>query len=384
MLIINFTIMEIIGRYNTAKIYTENIDTEAISQIYQMLNIPAFADTQIRIMPDVHCGNGSVVGFTMTMNEFICPKVVGVDIGCGINAYQLGKIDCSVPDFDVFLRENIPSGREVNSNRRDKYFELTPELSTLIQKVGLKDYDRIIKSIGTLGGGNHFIELAVDDEKNFWLIIHSGSRYLGLLVCEFHQQRAKAYLKKKYQGAGAYHNREFMPVNDEGVEYIEDMKIAQQYASTNRRIMAQVLIEEFFLKKFNTCECIESVHNYIDFTDKVIRKGAISATKDRLVIIPMNMRDGSILARGKGNADWNNSAPHGAGRLLSRGEAKEVVTMAEYIDSMKGIYSTCINEHTIDESPMAYKPMDDIVPKILDTVEVIAMLKPVYNYKAGS
>jgi len=376
--------MEIIGRYNTAKIYTENVDNETLSQIYQLLNIPAFANTQICIMPDVHFGSGAVVGFTMTMNDFICPKVIGVDIGCGISAYNIGKLDFSLPEFDVFLREHIPAGREVNSKRRDKYFDLTTDLSSLIQKVGLKDYDRIIKGIGTLGGGNHFIELAKDQEENNWLIIHSGSRYLGLLVCEFHIKRAKAYLKAKYQGAGAFHDIEYMPVAEEGVEYIEDMKITQRYASTNRKIMAQVLIEGFFLKKFNTCECIESVHNYIDFKDKVIRKGAISATSGRLMIIPMNMRDGSILARGKGNPDWNLSAPHGAGRLLRRGEAKELITLAEYKKSMQGIFSTSIHESTIDESPMVYKPMEEIVPKIQDTVEIISMLKPAYNYKAGN
>jgi tRNA-splicing ligase RtcB (3'-phosphate/5'-hydroxy nucleic acid ligase) len=376
--------MDIIGRYNTAKVYTDIVDSETLSQIYQLLNIPAFADTQIRIMPDVHYGSGAVVGFTMTMNEFICPKVIGVDIGCGVSAYKIGQVDFSLPEFDTFLRANIPSGREVNSSRRDKYFDLTLELGALIEKVGLKDYDRIIKGIGTLGGGNHFIELSVDDEKNIWLIIHSGSRYLGLLVCEFHQQRAREQLINKFQGAGAYHNFEFMPVNEGGREYIEDMKLTQQYASTNRRIMAQVLIEGFFSKKFKACTSIESVHNYIDFADKVIRKGAISAAKDKLVIIPMNMRDGSILARGKGNADWNFSAPHGAGRILSRGDAKELITMNEYKESMKGIYSTSVLESTIDESPMAYKSMDVILPKIQDTVEIISMLKPVYNYKAGN
>ena len=376
--------MDIIGRYNTAKVFTDIVDNETLSQIYQLLNIPAFADTQIRIMPDVHYGSGAVVGFTMTMNEFICPKVIGVDIGCGVSAYKIGQVDFSLPEFDAFLRANIPSGREVNSTRRDKYFDLTPELETLIEKVGLKDYDRIIKGIGTLGGGNHFIELSVDDEKNIWLIIHSGSRYLGLLVCEFHQQRAREQMINKFQGAGAYHGFEFLPVNEGGRDYIEDMKITQQYASTNRRIMAQVLIEGFFSKKFKACNRIESVHNYIDFTDKVIRKGAISAAKDKLVIIPMNMRDGSILARGKGNPDWNLSAPHGAGRILSRGDAKDLITMSEYQESMKGIYSTSVLESTIDESPMAYKSMDVIVPKIQDTVEIIATLKPVYNYKSGN
>lgn len=375
--------MDIIGRYNTAKIFTEIIDNEAISQIYQLLNIPAFADTRIRIMPDVHYGNGAVVGFTMTMNDFICPRIIGVDIGCGINAYKLGQMDSSLVEFDRYLKENIPSGSNINPERKNKSMDVSSDLSELIEKTGLKEYDRIIKSIGTLGGGNHFIELAKDNDNNIWLIIHSGSRYLGLLVCEFHQQRARNYLKNKFKGAGAYHNLEFMPAKEEGVEYFEDLKITQQYASTNRRTMGQILIEGFFSKKMKDCECIESIHNYVDFKEKVIRKGAISATKDKLVIIPLNMRDGTLLAKGKGNEEWNFSAPHGAGRLLRRGEAKEVISLDEYKNSMKGIYSSSVLESTIDESPMVYKPMEAIIPVIQDTVEVISMLKPVYNYKAG-
>lgn len=376
--------MEIIGRYNNAKVFTDMVDAEATSQIYQLLNIPAFANSQIRIMPDVHYGSGAVVGFTMTLNEYVSPSVVGVDIGCGINAYNLGKLDFDASAFDNFLRKNIPAGREVNSFRRDKYFEESDDLNALINKVGQKDYDRIIKGIGTLGGGNHFIEVARDENENFWLIIHSGSRYLGLLVCEFHKQRAKRYMKEMFHGAGAYHNFEFMPLEGAGSEYAEDLKTTQQFASDNRRIMAQVLIEGFFRQKFNTCVCIESVHNYIDFRERIVRKGAISATKDKTVIIPMNMRDGSILATGKGNAHWNYSAPHGAGRLLSRGSAKEQVSMAEYREAMKGIFSSSVNESTLDESPMVYKPMQEIIDRIGDSVEINSILKPAYNYKAGN
>lgn len=376
--------MEITGRFNSAQVFTEMIDAEATSQIYQLLNIPAFAGSQIRIMPDVHYGSGAVVGFTMTMNEFICPAVVGVDIGCGINAYKIGKVDFSPKDFDEFLRTFIPAGREVNTSRRDKYFEPSAELTSLINKVGLKEYDRIVKSVGTLGGGNHFIEIASDEEENIWLIIHSGSRFLGLLVCDYHRMRARNYLKEKFQGAGAYHHFEFMPIDKEGKEYLDDLKITQQFASDNRRVMAQVLIEGFFKKKFSACSVTESVHNYVDFTDRVIRKGAISASKDKTVVIPMNMRDGSIVARGKGNAEWNFSAPHGAGRLLSRGSAKEVISLAEYTEAMKGIYSSNVNESTLDESPMVYKPMEEITSRIGYTVEILSVLKPVYNYKAGS
>jgi RNA-splicing ligase RtcB len=376
--------MEITGRYNSAQIFAELVDGEATSQIYQLLNIPAFAGSQIRIMPDVHYGSSAVVGFTMTMNEFICPAVVGVDIGCGINAYRIGKMDFSAPDFDRFLKQHIPAGREVNSNRRGKYFEPSSDLTSLIQKVGPKDYDRVIKSAGTLGGGNHFIEIDKDEEENLWLVIHSGSRFLGLLVCDFHRMRARNYLREKFQGAGAYHHFEFMPLEMEGKEYIDDVNITQQFASDNRRVMAQVLIEGFFKTKFSSCELIESVHNYVDISDRVIRKGAIAAHCDKKVIIPMNMRDGSIIARGKGNAGWNYSAPHGAGRLLSRGSAKEVISMAEYRETMKGIYSTSVNESTLDESPMVYKPMEEILSQIADSVDILSFIKPVYNYKAGS
>jgi RNA-splicing ligase RtcB len=375
--------MEIIGRYNNAQVFTDMVDAEATSQIYQLLNIPAFADSKIRIMPDVHYGSGAVVGFTMTLNEYVSPSVVGVDIGCGINAYNLGRLDFEASAFDNFLRTNIPAGREVNSFRRDKYFQESDDLNSLINKVGPKDYDRIIKSVGTLGGGNHFIEVARDENQNFWLIIHSGSRYLGLLVCEFHKQRAKKYMKEKFQGAGAYHNFEFMPLEGAGSEYVNDLKTTQQFAADNRRIMAQVLIDGFFRLKFNSCNCIESVHNYIDFKERIVRKGATSAAKDKMVIIPMNMRDGSILATGKGNAHWNYSAPHGAGRLLSRGSAQEQVSMAEYREAKKGIFSSSINESTLDESPMVYKPMQEIIDRISDTVEINSILNPVYNYKAG-
>ncbi len=375
--------MELIGRYNKAEIFTEIIDSESISQIYGMLNVPAFADSQIKIMPDVHYGKGCVVGFTMTLNEWVCPRIVGVDIGCGINAYKIGKIDFQCSDFDKFLRENIPSGRETHSVKRDNYFSESPELSSLISKVGLKDYQRIVKSVGTLGGGNHFIELAKNEHDEIYLVIHSGSRYLGVLVCEFHINRAKEFLRQKFSGASAFNNFEFMPRENEGAEYVQDLKITQEYASTNRRVMAQILIEGFFNKKFSKCEVIESIHNYIDFKDKVVRKGATSARKGLAVIIPMNMRDGSIIATGLGNSEWNLSAPHGAGRLFGRGDAKKLISLQEFQESMEGIFSTCIDTSTIDESPMAYKPIDEIISRIKDSVEITNVIKPIYNYKAS-
>lgn len=375
--------MKIQGKYNEAIVYTDLIDNDSLNQIYAMLNIPAFANSKIRIMPDVHCGKGSVVGFTMTMNEYICPFVVGIDIGCGVDAYNLGQTEVDLPQFDEFLQSHIPSGRNVNDVRALDYFNLTSELESLIQKVTLKNYDRVLKSLGTLGGGNHFIELDKDKEGNVWLLIHSGSRYLGLAVFDYHQQVARNYIKKNFNGASAYYRNEYMLLKNEGAEYLYDMKLTQEYAALNRKVMASILIEKYFGKIFKTIEHINSTHNYISFEDKIIRKGAISAQKDEMLIIPLNMRDGIIICRGKGSADWNYSAPHGAGRVLSRGRAKEVVSIEEFQQSMQGIYSTSVNKSTIDESPMAYKPAEMIIDAIGDSAEIINVAKPIYNFKSS-
>jgi RNA-splicing ligase RtcB len=375
--------MKIQGKYNEAIVYSDLIDNDSLNQIYAMLNIPAFADSKIRIMPDVHCGKGSVVGFTMTMNEYICPFVVGIDIGCGVDAYKIGQAEVDLPEFDNFLQANIPSGRNVNELRALDYFDITNELEDLIQKVTLKNYDRVLKSVGTLGGGNHFIELDKDEEGNTWLLIHSGSRYLGLAVFEYHQQVARNYIKNKFHGASAYYRNEYMHLKNGGAEYLQDMKLTQEYAALNRKVMASIIIEKFFNRKFNNTKHINSTHNYICLEDKIIRKGAISAHKDKMLIIPLNMRDGILICRGKGNADWNYSAPHGAGRILSRGQAKESLSLDEYHQSMKGVFSTCVNNSTIDESPMAYKPAEMIIDAIGDSVEIITTAKPIYNFKSS-
>ena len=375
--------MKVQGKYNEAIIYTNEIDNAALTQIYGMLNIPAFADTQIRIMPDVHVGKGSVVGFTMTLNDFISPTLVGVDIGCGVNAYNLGKADPNLKEFDLFINSKIPSGRSTNLKRTEKYFKTSDALLQLIEKVSVAQYDRILKSVGTLGGGNHFIELDKDTDGNLWLLIHSGSRYLGLAVYEYHQKIAKAYIKDSFQGAGAYHGFEFMPVKGVGEEYISDLKTTQEYASTNREVMAGIIIEEFFKLKMKNIEKILSTHNYVDFTDNVVRKGAIASRKDEPLVIPLNMRDGILICKGKSNSDWNYSAPHGAGRIFSRGQAKELISLSEYEESMKGIYSSSVNISTIDESPMAYKPKEMILNSVNETVDIVSIARPVYNFKAG-
>lgn len=376
--------MKIQGKYNEAIIYADELDNAALTQIYGMLNIPSFADSSIRIMPDVHFGKGSVVGFTMTLNEYVSPNVVGVDIGCGVDAYKIGNVDINLQEFDEFVNAFIPSGRDTNAIRLTDYYTLTSEMEELFIKVSKNNYDRIHKSVGTLGGGNHFNEVNIDRENNLWLLIHSGSRYLGVAVYDYHSLKAKAYIKKSFQGAGAFHGSEYLPINGEGEEYISDMKLAQSYAFTNREVMAKIIFDKFFGIKFKDIQSIRSTHNYIDFKDNIVRKGAISAHTDEMLVIPMNMRDGVLFCKGKGNAEWNFSAPHGAGRVLSRGETKELVSLEEYQKSMEGIFSSSVSKATLDESPMAYKSMELIMNSIGDTVEIVDVAKPIYNFKAGS
>lgn len=374
--------MTIQGKYNSAEIFTNNIDEESIKQIYSILNNPGFVDSQIRIMPDVHAGKGSVIGFTMSFNDYITPTVVGVDIGCGMNAYKIGKCEIDLKSLDKFIHKAIPSGKEVRVNPVENSLLNSENLLRLIKKVTEEDYDRVARSIGSLGGGNHFIELNKDNEDNIWLVTHSGSRNLGLKVCGYHQNKAKEFIKKKFNGSSAYNNAEFMPMDDGGSEYLEDMKITQEYALQNRYTICMIILEEYFGKKTKDCESIISVHNYINFSDKIVRKGAISAHNGERVIIPLNMRDGSIVAKGKGNKNWNYSAPHGAGRILSRSGAKKHVLLDEYIKTMKNVYTSSVNKSTIDESPMAYKPSEEIINLIKDTADIDFVMKPIYNFKS--
>jgi len=373
--------MKIQGKYNSAEIFTDNVDGKTIRQIYNLLNNPGVADSHIAIMPDVHVGKGVVVGLTMSFAEYIIPSLIGVDIGCGIAAYKIGNADLNLKKFDMFVMENIPAGRQTHTGFAKKYFAPSSELSGLIEKVAPKNYLRIICSVGTLGGGNHFLELDRDEENNLWLVVHSGSRNLGLQVCRYHQDRAKEYIKKEFKGAGAYHGMEYMSLEGGGDEYLEDMKIAQEYAVQNRTVMSRIIIEGFFGKKISECESVSSIHNYFNFEDKIIRKGAIAAPAGENVIIPLNMRDGSVIAAGKGNPKWNYSAPHGAGRILSRSESKELISLEEFEESMKGIYSSSISSSTIDESPMVYKSSEEIMGLIGDAVDIDFVMKPVYNFK---
>ena len=405
--------IELKGKYTTAKVFTDNIDQETISQIINLCNQDFAKESKIRIMPDTHAGKGCVIGFTADLGDKVIPNLIGVDIGCGMLTVELGKIKPDLQVLDNVIRKHIPSGRDIHEGRILKF----PELQDLHCFRELKDTKRIEKSIGTLGGGNHFIELNQDDEDNIYLVIHSGSRNLGKQVAEYYQNMAielrsgreeyylerdriiKEYkeqgrrkeiesaLKKldiKYQHSQPDYPKELCFL--EGVwreKYLHDMDICQEYALLNRETMASIILDKWLYRNFYRLESFQTIHNYINFKDNIIRKGSISAYKDEKVLIPINMRDGSILAIGKGNPDWNYSAPHGAGRLMSRSKAKVNITMEEYQKSMEGIFTTSVNISTLDEAPMAYKSMDEIISNIDDTVDILKVIKPIYNFKAG-
>jgi RNA-splicing ligase RtcB len=380
--------LNIRGKYNSANVMIDELDEETMKQIYSFLNHPAFAHTYIAVMPDCHAGAGAVIGFTAKRNEYVIPNVVGVDIGCGVLAYPLKVTSIDFAKLDQFIKDNIPSGFHIRGNekmiigkRPSDYFFSANDINELSTKTG-QDLDRVIGSIGTLGGGNHFIEIDKTDEGQYWLLIHSGSRNFGLKVANYYQDKAKELLKTMFVGADAYKGLEYLPVGFGAEEYLKAMHVAQDYARLNRGIMAQVLMKFFGESAWNS-EAIETVHNYINFEDDIIRKGAVSAHDGERLVIPFNMRDGVIVCRGKGNSKWNYSAPHGAGRILSRRKAKETLSMDEFKSSMDGIYTTTATQDTIDESPMAYKDKDVIVEAIKEAVDIEFFMKPVYNFKAG-
>ena len=392
------------------KIFTKNIEPEALNQIYTLVKQPVFSQCKIRIMPDVHAGKGCVIGFTADLGDKVILNTIGVDIGCGMKVIKLGDIDIDFEKLDKIIHKYIPSGRNAHEGKITKF----DKLQDLYCYRELKDSKRIEKSIGTLGGGNHFIEIDKDNFGNKYLIIHTGSRNLGKQVAEYYQNLAieimqgkdelykmqeqliKDYKqqgrKKEIQSAIKELHRKFNPnplkipkelcyLTDEYREkYLHDMKICQEYAILNRKVISDIILEKMNWKSLDE---FESIHNYLDFKTNIIRKGSISAQKDELLIIPINMRDGCIIGKGKGNEDWNYSAPHGAGRLMSRSKAKEIINLSEFEESMKGIYTTSVNQSTIDESPMVYKSMNEIIENIKDTVDILKIIKPIYNFKAN-
>lgn len=380
--------LEFKGKYADCIVYTDEVEEEAISQIYGFLNHSVFEGANIRIMPDCHQGKGAVIGFTSTLGDKIIPNVIGVDIACGVLCVELGHLEVDFAALDATIREHIPSGcnvrtKSVSRHILDKTYArvrkqlklncLSGECIDMITKVcrnTKQDPHRVINSLGTLGSGNHYLEVGECPDKIRYLSIHSGSRNFGLKIAQFHQTKAKNtnnYGELSYlEGADAQ-------------AYLEDMKVAQMFAVWNRQIMAELITQHLGV---NFEEYIESIHNYIDFERGVIRKGAVSAEKDQLLVIPWNMRDGFIIGKGKGNADWNYSAPHGAGRKMSRTVAKSTLSLEEFTNTMAGVWTSCINQGTLDEAPMAYKDCEKIEAYFEPSVEIITRVKPLYNFKA--
>lgn len=400
--------IEIAGKFNTAVCYTDSLEDTAYAQIESVCNEEVFKESKIRIMPDVHAGKGCTIGTTMTITDKVVPNMVGVDIGCGMYTVALGKVDIDLEKFDE-AAHFIPCGRNVWESRQERF-----DLSVLKCYRNLKDTKRLERSLGTLGGGNHFIEIDNDENENKYIVIHSGSRNLGTQVAEFYQgiaidlnlgkedyykqkeeiirtykeqgrrneiQTTLKALEKEFEAKTPSMPRELCYLYGTFMEdYLHDIKICQQFAKRNREKMAEVLLERTGLIGL---EVFQTIHNYIDVDEMILRKGAVSAKNGEKLLIPINMRDGSLICVGKGNAQWNNSAPHGAGRLMSRSAAFERLTMEEYKKQMEGIYTTCVNTSTLDESPMAYKNMDEIVANIEPTAKIISHIKPIYNFKAA-
>jgi RNA-splicing ligase RtcB len=366
--------IELTGKYNTAKLFNTKTEPTALVQIEHLLNQEFVSGSKIRVMPDAHAGMGCTIGTTMTITDKIVPNMVGVDIGCGMETVLLKDKRMELSQLDKAIHNHIPSGFSIRSTTHHYVDKIDLTALRCHKHV---DIARAERSIGTLGGGNHFIELGKDEADKLYLIIHSGSRNLGKQVCEHYQDIAANKLNRTGKGADrvlAYLVGE--PFDD----YLHDMAIVQRYADINRKAMVRELEKRV---KFKIAEQFTTVHNYIDLEMMILRKGAISAKENERVLIPMNMRDGSLVCIGKGNPDWNYSAPHGAGRIMSRTAAKKTFTMTQYEKAMKGIYSSTINKKTLDEAPFAYKPMEEIIANIDETVEITAKIKPLYNYKAA-
>ena len=400
--------LEIKGKVNTALCYAKVIEDEAVEQIRRMCDYPFTEGSRIRIMPDVHAGKGCTIGTTMTVIDKAVPNVVGVDIGCGMYTSDLGFSDVDFVKVDE-AAHYIPSGQNVWEGRQEHF-----DLTQLRCFRSLKDTKRLERSLGTLGGGNHFIEIDVATDGRKYLIVHSGSRNLGKQVAEFYQKLAidlnklgddyfskrdeiirsykeqgrrseiQAALKQLTKEHAAYEAtipEDLCYVYGSFMEdYLHDVEICQRFARRNREKMTQIILQRTGM---TGGEAFHTVHNYIDTDEMILRKGAIAAHEGEKVLIPVNMRDGSVLAIGKGNPEWNYSAPHGAGRIMSRKKAKEVLSLEQYKDVMTGIYTTSVNENTLDEAPMAYKSLDDIIDVIRESVEIIDIMKPIYNFKAA-
>lgn len=384
------------------KIFAETLEYEAYDQIKKLANYYAYDGSQIRVMPDCHAGKGCTVGTTMTLHGKVTPNLVGVDIGCSVLGVKIKNWrDIDLKKFDDTIRKFVPSGFDIHKTPWTTFKRLEELLC-----FGQVDLERAALSIGTLGSGNHFISLEYSEKTDdCYLLIHTGSRHLGVQVAKFYQDLAFKKLnemsqikkdlitKLKAEGREKDIQDELKKIQKpkcdkelahlEGADfnnYMHDMEICQEYASLNRKTIAEIILKKM---KLQSDGMIETMHNYIDTKNMILRKGAVSAQKDEVLIIPMNMRDGSLICKGKGNSDWNYSAPHGAGRIMSRSKAKELVSLDEYKKSMEGIFTTSVDEGTVDEAPMVYKPIEEIMRCIEPTVEILDVIKPIYNFKAS-
>ena len=368
---------EVSGKYGVAKIFTDLVDGDGISQVISILNQPFSEGQTVRMMPDVHAGSGCAVGTTMTVKDKICPNLIGVDIGCGMEAIKLEETNISYNLLDMAIRQYIPCGFDIHDTplRISKSVPIDDLLCS-----SFCDLTRARNSIGTLGSGNHFIEVDRDTDGNLWLVIHSGSRHLGMDVATYYQNEAIRNIREVVQTYRGVPNTLCWCDGYLLEHYVHDMNIVQKFADINRKAIADIIMHSMDL---HPVEEFTTIHNYLDTDRMILRKGAVSAYKGQRLIIPMNMRDGSLICIGKGNPDWNYSAPHGAGRLMSRSDAKEQISLLDFEDSMKGVWTSSVSASTIDESPMAYKPMESIIENIGDTVEIIDIMKPVYNFKSA-
>lgn len=395
--------IELQGKFASAKVFADTVDPSAITQIITLLNQPYIKGCKVRIMPDVHAGAGCTIGTTMTISDKVCPNLVGVDIGCGMKTVRVSEREIDLERLDNLIYSEIPAGCNIRQTAHD--FAKQIDLSEL-RCAKFVDIDRALRSIGTLGGGNHFIEVSRDSSRQMYIVVHSGSRHLGVEIANYYQSAGyKALrsdgLKPIIEKLKAEHReteiettlqkikaerlgipKQLAYVDGELFEnYLHDMKIAQNFAELNRQAIIAKIINGMKLTpnlQFTT------VHNYIDTEKKILRKGAVSAEKGEPLLIPINMEKGSLLCVGKGDENWNYSAPHGAGRIMSRSEAKRNLSMAEFEHRMVGIYTTSVSENTLDECPMAYKPIEEIISNITPTAKIIDILEPIYNFKSGN
>ena len=401
--------VEIRGKYNTAVCYTDLLDGSARQQIQDMCDQRLFAGSKLRIMPDVHAGAGCTIGTTMTITDRAAPSLVGVDIGCGMETVKIAEKEINFAKLDKVIRTQIPSGKSVRRTPHSLAAQIDLNELCCFQAV---NEERAILSLGTLGGGNHFIEIDRDEKGCLYLVVHSGSRCLGVQTASYYRKlgwktmnrisdEMRQELIERYKAEGRLQEIEkglhelessfaasadipekFAFVEGQNLkDYIHDMKIVQRYASLNRQAMMQTILDGMGLTETDQ---FTTIHNYIDTENMILRKGSVSAQKGERLLIPINMRDGALICIGKGNTEWNCSAPHGAGRILSRTAAQEMLTIEEFQREMQGVYTTCVAKSTLDESPMAYKGLDEILAQIGPTAEVVKQIKPVYNFKAGT